>query len=582
MPELCKSPRFIFRRSGIRSAHDNIINIQIRLAHIQRCRSQRRDVVLKGCELQRDFIGLFIETLQLLGNRLGSGDLVSLLSAVCHHVIHDLIQSLGFQIHRLHDFRIVQINLIVSVLIRICSGIHQYLSVDLVQPVGGILQLLKYRSKAAQCCLHAKRVASLGQINIIRIPFLISKLHIFPVIAVAERYFFQFLEQYFAVYVYRSVRDASSCIILTSLDHNIVITILRHFKIPLNPLSRTSPRFSAYIVQDCSRHAIRLCCRGRPVILCIERGFRPECRCLALYNLTVVSCPLRSVYLRLFCKILVISIYIPYRAHCQFLQEHRFVFAFKRNAVCPLLKIKFVRFRNVPHIIPEVSSLPIIDLHLRRADFIPLIVYSHLSAIRPDSGERDIPCILKRNLSIDIHNAFRGNSSRLRKKIFYIKVIEAALRHINLPCNHRAGSGKQYLSRALIVLLYLHIASRGIGKQIHIPTLRRVRSACMVTQISCIGSLSLHACNFHRKIRSRILLMKILHIAHRKKDSNHRYHCHHARCHNHLLNRAFHSFLQKIQYNRNLHIRQHHFPLPIIAYYTKLRKLSSHLLLFFP
>ena len=425
-------------------------------------------------------------------------------------------------------------------------------------------------------------MASLGQINIIRIPFLISKLHIFPVIAVAEGYFLQFLEQYFAVYVYRSVRDASSCIILTSLDHNIVITILRHFKIPFNPLSRASPCLAAHIVQNRGRHAVRLRCRGRPVILRIEGRFRSECRCLALYSLAVIFRPLGGVCLRLLCKVLLVSVHALYCTDYHLPEKHRLILALKRDAVCSLLKIKSVGFCDVPHIIPEVSSLPIIDLHLRRADFIPLIVYSHLSAIRPDSGERDIPCILKRNLSIDIHNAFRGNSSRLWKKIFYIKVIEAALRHINLPCNHRAGSGKQYLSRALIVLLYLHIASRGIGKQIHIPTLRRVRSACMVTQISCIGSLSLHACNFHRKIRSRILLMKILHIAHRKKDSNHRYHCHHARCHNHLLNRAFHSFLQKIQYNRNLHIRQHYFPLPIIAYYTKLRKLSSHLLLFFP
>ena len=94
MPELCEEVCFILLHHRIRSRNHQIIHIQFSITHIQGSSTESSDVILKGCKFSCDLVWLLTEALQLLGNGLCRSDLVSLLSAVCHHLVYNFIKTL--------------------------------------------------------------------------------------------------------------------------------------------------------------------------------------------------------------------------------------------------------------------------------------------------------------------------------------------------------------------------------------------------------------------------------------------------------------------------------------------------------
>ena len=123
MPNLRKEVRLVLLRLHVSAAYHQIVHIQLCLTQIKSSGSQSGNVVLKGSELQRNLLGLFAETFQLLRHCLRCSYLIGFLSAVRHHVIHDLVQSLCLEIHSFHDLRVILLYVIVSVLVRACTRI---------------------------------------------------------------------------------------------------------------------------------------------------------------------------------------------------------------------------------------------------------------------------------------------------------------------------------------------------------------------------------------------------------------------------------------------------------------------------
>ena len=424
MQQLCSHICLLLLRLGIDTADYQIVDVEFGLTQVQCRRSQSRYIVLKCHKLQSDLLRLLAETLQLLRHCLGGGDAVRLLSAVCHHIVHEFEQSLGFEIHRLYDLGIASLDIVVPVLVRVRTRVYQHLSVNLVQSESGILQLLENGSDTAQCRLQSDGMDTLGQIDIVRCTVLIGKFQIIPVVAVGKRDLLELLERDLAVYVYTSAGHNAPRIILAPLHHDVVEPVLRHFELPLDPLSGTSPRLTAHIVQHGVHHTVRLGCRGRPVILGIKRRLGTVSGILSLDHSHIVPGCVRGRIRRTLCRIFLICVKFLYLRDLEPAQNHRLIGSLKSDRIRTLLQIKHVRISDISHVILEIRFLPSGCLDLAGSDLVALIVDRRCARVRPDPGERDVPRIFKRNFPVQVDNTLCRHTSGFRDQILHEKIVE--------------------------------------------------------------------------------------------------------------------------------------------------------------
>ena len=249
MPCGSKETCLYFLRCHTGSGHFNIVYIQFGFGQLQDRSTERCDVILECDELQRDLLRFLYKSLQLLRDRLCRSNTVCLLAAVCHHLVYQFVQALGFDIHRLNDLRIGRIDLVITILIRAGAGIYQDLSVDLVQTERGALQLGKDLALRTKGRFQAQCMFAFGQINIIRNIVGIRQILAFPVVIIVKGDLAKFFERYLPVDQDRSGRNFASRIILTRLDHKIIITVCRHFEFPFNPHTVCTPCITADIIQ---------------------------------------------------------------------------------------------------------------------------------------------------------------------------------------------------------------------------------------------------------------------------------------------------------------------------------------------
>ena len=271
MPHFREEVRFVFFRFCICAGNYQIIDIQFRFTHIQNRSTERSNIVFKCCKLFRNLVRLFYKSLQLLRKSLRRRNLIGFLSRISNHFIYNLVEAFGFQIHSFHHFRIYLINIVIAVLIRRCSGIYQKFPVNLIQTINRIFQFFQQNTGTAQCSFQTNGMCSFCKINFIRISICICESQIVPVILIFEGNLFHFFKWDFSIDIYRSGRYTAAGIILSSLNSNIVITVLRNRKLPFDPLACTAPCFSAYIIQNCIRHTVWLSVRRRFVIFRIQR-----------------------------------------------------------------------------------------------------------------------------------------------------------------------------------------------------------------------------------------------------------------------------------------------------------------------
>ena len=122
-------------------------------------------------------------------------------------------------------------------------------------------------------------------------------------------------------------------------------------------------------------------------------------------------CSIAGAHCRLLCYVLTIRIQLLYCADCQLAQCHRLILSLQSDDIHAFLKVEYIGLSDITSVISEVSLLPVIYFHLCRTDLVALIVNFGLAAIGPDSGERNISCILKRNLTIDVNHSLGSYAS---------------------------------------------------------------------------------------------------------------------------------------------------------------------------
>ena len=264
-------------------------------------------------------------------------------------------------------------------------------------------------------------MCSLFQIKLIRNPFIIWQRQHIPVIVIFKRYNWYFLKRYFSINVKASTWHASTRIILPAFDRNVIISILRHFNVPFNPLSCRIPCVSAAIIQNSFGHTVGYGCRRGSVIFCIKRRLRSKCCSFTLNNLNIIfglfSC------LIMFLTVLCVIIQLNSRSQLDLPNHHRFIDRFQGQSVLTFFKIKLIRLRLIPHVIPAECRLPLIFLYLRRSDFIALVIYSDISAILPKTSEGNVCCILKRKLSIHIQLSLNCHASGFYRHVLKTHLI---------------------------------------------------------------------------------------------------------------------------------------------------------------
>ncbi|GFI64839.1 hypothetical protein IMSAG185_00431 [Lachnospiraceae bacterium] len=321
------------------------------------------------------------------------------------------------------------------------------------------------------------------QIKLIGCSLLVSQRQTIPVIAVVKGNLLHLQERNLPVYVYASVGDASSGIILASLHHDIVVAVLGNLKIPLNPLPRASPGIAAHIVQNRGGDTVGLSRRGRSVIFCIQGRFGTYRGILTLNHLHVICRSLGSIPGRLLCQVLFIGIQILHGGDHQLLHHNRLILRAKADPVHALLQIKAIGLCDISHIIPEPGRLPAVNLGLCRADFVALIVYPHIAAVRPYSRKGNVSRVVKGNLPVYVYGALCRHASGLGDQIFHIDIVETRLRHVDLPGHQRSGAGVQRSVNAFIILVLFGIALRSVIEEIHFHALGRTHRVRMVKEV---------------------------------------------------------------------------------------------------
>ena len=132
MPQLAEYISLLLLRLYIGARYYQVVDIQLSITHSESCSTESCDVILEGNELRSDLLRLLAESLELLRYGLRTCYVVGLLAREFNHLIHDLVQTPGLQVHSLHDLGISGIYTVVTILIGIGTRIDQYLPVYLI------------------------------------------------------------------------------------------------------------------------------------------------------------------------------------------------------------------------------------------------------------------------------------------------------------------------------------------------------------------------------------------------------------------------------------------------------------------
>ncbi len=457
MPYLGKYSRLVLFRFGISAGDYQIVYIQLGYAQVQSGSAQSRDIVLEGYKLYGNFVRALRKSFQLLGQRLGGGDMLRLLSRQIHHVVHDLVETLGLQRHGLDDLRVHVLNIVVSIFVRRRARIDQYSPIHLVQPIGGILQTLQNGSQPAKRHLQPQGMVSLRQVEPVRISLLIGKGHAVPVIVILKGDLFHLLERNLTVYVQTSAGDAASGIILAALYGKIIKTVLRNLHIPFNPLPRAAPRISPHIVQKSLGNTVGLGVGRRPIIFRIQRGFRAKHRVLPLHHSHIAAASLRGLGSCTSGQISLVRQLLLHGGHSQPAQHHGLVHSLQRDGIGSFFQIEFIGLHDISHGVPEVARLPAVSLHLLGTDLVAPIVLLDGASVRPQSGECHVGRPLEGQLPVHIKRSLNGHASGLNRPIFQIYIVKPCLRHLHLPGNNRAFSRVQSVLYSLKTVVDFHV-----------------------------------------------------------------------------------------------------------------------------
>ena len=254
------------RHLNIFAGNHDQVHIQFALGHVLHSCTKRSNVVF---EIDKGFSNAFVvvhELFQLNRQRLGCCRPIALFAGGRHDLVHDFVKPFAFQVHRFNGFRIGLGQVVIAETVRIDAGQHQQFPVDLVQAEDAVLILFEHRAHFAQRHFHPDRMAAFGQPEAEGVPFLVSQRPHLPAGLIAELHSLEILKGHFTVDIDRPGGQGSALVHLPRLDGDVVVTVLRHVKIPLDPFAGMRPGIAADIVQNRIRHGIRFR-QGRTAVI---------------------------------------------------------------------------------------------------------------------------------------------------------------------------------------------------------------------------------------------------------------------------------------------------------------------------
>ena len=412
--------------------HDQV-HVQLTLRHVLHSSAQGGDVVLEAGKAFRDSFVHFHKLFQLDSQGLGSGSAIAFFAGGGDDIIHDLVQALAFQVHRLNDFRINLSKFVIPEPVRICAGEDKQLAVDLVQPENTVLHPFQHRSHLSQRDFHADGVHAFGQVEAERITVLIAQGAHFPAGVICKGYSLQVAEGNLSVNVNGTAGQRTSLVHLARFNGDIVVAVLRHLKIPLDPFAGMRPWIAADIVQNRIGHGIRNRFGARAVIARIQAGCAAQRGGFTLDRLGIILPFVGHRDFRQGGSIFLI-VWESYNGRQRdSADHHRLVHSLQGQGVLPFLKPESIGLRLVAHVVPEPDSLLVKYFFLAGADVISLVVLPDFASVRPQAAECQGARSGEGQLSVDQQLPFDIHSSAFGRQILQPDIIQAGLRHLCLP-----------------------------------------------------------------------------------------------------------------------------------------------------
>ena len=244
--------------------------------------------------------------------------------------------------------------------------------------------------------------------------------------------------------------DGAALVGLTGLDRNGVVAVLRHFKLPLDPLAGVVPRITADVVEHGVADAVGDGRRGRAVIAGIQGRSGAHLRVFALKDHLNVLGFLSGGAFGGFLLILRVALLRLHGHEGQAPEQHRLVDGVQRQLVITLFKIELIGIHRIAHLVLAVHLLPVENLFLGRPDVVALVVPADLARVRPKTVKAQGGRAGKRNGTVDQQLTFNIHAAGRRGLIIHQQVIHAGLFHIYMERNGGAV-GKQHAGFSVLL-----------------------------------------------------------------------------------------------------------------------------------
>ena len=345
-------------------------------------------------------------------------------------------------------------------------------------------------------------MASLCQVESEGVSVLVAQSPHLPAGVGAEGNGCKFLKGNFSVNIDRPGGQGAALVHLATLDGDMVIAVLRHFKIPFDPFARMRPGIAADIIENGIGDGIRIRQGRTPVVACVKARSAAQLCGLPLDLEAVVLRLLAHRGFRLRSRVFRIGHFLRGRRQRDPAEDHRFVHRFQGQCVLALVKIKGIRLRLVSQAVHTPGALLLKAFHLSGADIVALVILPDIPAVGPQTRKTQRGSAGERNFPVDGQLALDIDPAALHSQVIQADIIKSCLRNIHLPCQLGFVGGHHAVVAGAAAFTF----KRG---QFHRHLFGHSGITFMLRQICPVGVASSDACDIRGQIRAFILLPEV-------------------------------------------------------------------------
>ena len=303
-----------------------------------------------------------------------------------------------------------------------------------------------------------------GQVDAIGVSVLVGERFYPPRLRVGEGLRVELRERHFAVNHDFAVHVDAADEVLLVHHRDFVVTVLRHFKCPLNPLARVLPAAADGVIEQIPRrHGVHnragLILHGvKHLRRCLDGVF-----CLKAHGHARRVLMTRRVARRLYIRISGRAGVVGQRNRPQ---EHRLAHGQKRQRVLPCFEVDAHFTRNVAVGVVQPVGTPLRLFNGRRLQVVALIILVPLAdddavligvllvgAVDPHAVEVHHRQLTVRQLAVHKERALDGAVLARVGVVEQCQVIQTRFRHIHNPLGQRLFARQDALARHALVVL---------------------------------------------------------------------------------------------------------------------------------